>query len=876
MTPQELQNWLLTDGIEEDLNRLLQLTVVTEIDNFAPSIDTDGLLQQIDWDRLMLAGSILSRSTERAHQEAALRIATSALMLSNRIPVKDAGAILFEKLANHRAIDLGAERALIEPALHDRLGVSQRLEAQRRTLDHSVLVDATGKRLAVNQFQLEFWEGAERRDAWMSASAPTASGKTFLVSNWLVNNLKAGGYNTAVYLAPTRALVTEVEESLKNTLKDFAGSAIEVTSLPMVEKFMAAQDGSGKTIFVLTQERLHLLLNALDDNMSLDLLVVDEAHKIGDNQRGVVLQDAVERLTRINPKVRAIFISPATQNPGALLEDAPDGLARQSVESDVPTVLQNVIYAEQVPRKPKEWNLKLRDGEQMLDLGTLNLPSKPLGLKKQLAFIAAAAGQRGGTLVYANGPAEAEEIALLISQLADPVDDQENELSELADLIRKCVHRQYQLAPLVEKGVAFHYGNMPSLVRLEVERLFREGKLRFLVCTSTLIEGVNLSCRTIVVRSPKKGRGTPMEPHDFWNLAGRAGRWGNEFQGNIICISPSDKNSWPKGVPGRSKYPIQRETDAVIGQAEQLTEFLEAHANMPDGDLKIAAKYEQVSAYLLTTYLRLGSVSVAQFAKRHDIETLNKIDHILAELAQKMDIPVELAIRHPGVSIVSLQRLLSWVRIYKGDIEDLLPAPAESSDAYGRFVGIMQIVNEQVFPTFQPPGLVPLHALVVIEWLRGFSLSTIIRRRTEYHRRIGQTVNIAKVIRDTMELIEQTARFRAPKYFGAYLDVMKFHLKQIGREDLIDEDLDLGTALEFGVSTQTLMSLMEFGLSRISAVALYEKIALDKLDRAACLEWLTERKSNLEALELPMIVLREIRTKVLSTEAMPLTKSEAE
>ena len=220
MTPQELQDWLLTDGIEEDLNKLLQLTVVTEIDNFAPSIDTDGLLQQIDWDRLMLAGSILSRSTERAHQEAALRIATSALMLSNRIPVKDAGAILFEKLANHRAIDLGAERALIEPALHDRLGVSQRLEAQRRTLDYSVLVDATGKRLAVNQFQLEFWEGAERRDAWMSASAPTASGKTFLVSNWLVNNLKAGGYNTAVYLAPTRALVTEVEESLKNTLKD--------------------------------------------------------------------------------------------------------------------------------------------------------------------------------------------------------------------------------------------------------------------------------------------------------------------------------------------------------------------------------------------------------------------------------------------------------------------------------------------------------------------------------------------------------------------------------------------------------------------------------------------------------------------------------
>ena len=67
--------------------------------------------------------------------------------------------------------------------------------------------------------------------------------------------------------------------------------------------------------------------------------------------------------------------------------------------------------------------------------------------------------------------------------------------------------RVEKLVPLVERGVAFHYGNMPSLIRLEVERLFRSGKIRFLICTSTLIEGVNLSCRTIVLRGPRKGIG---------------------------------------------------------------------------------------------------------------------------------------------------------------------------------------------------------------------------------------------------------------------------------------------------------------------------------------------------------------------------------
>lgn len=284
---------------------------------------------------------------------------------------------------------------------------------------------------------------------------------------------------------------------------------------------------------------------------------------------------------------------------------------------------------------------------------------------------------------------------------------------------------------------------------------------------------------------------------------------------------------------------------------------------MATGNLKSAAKMEQVSAYLLATFLRDGSITEANLAKRHDARTIQEIDQRLARLASAIDLPLDLAVRHPGVSIASMQRLMNWFRQYDGDPEDLVPAPAESVDAYQRFNTAMTLVNEHLFPAFQPPGLVPLHVLVVNEWLRGFSLSTIIRKRTEYHDRNKQTYNIGKVIRETMELIEQTARFRAPKYLSAYMDVLKIFLKQADREDLIDEELDLGTALEFGVSTQTIMSLMEFGLSRISAVALYEKIAEDSLDQEGCISWLKERRSDLEMLELPKVVLREIVSKVL-------------
>ena len=864
MTPEKLQNWLLAEGIHVDLKRVIQLTAATEMDNLEPSIDIGSLTKEIEWNRLLLAGSILARSEQRKHQEAALRIATGALILKDDMATSDAAAVLLGKLANHRAIHLGEIRNRLKPALNERLGVSIRVETQRRRLENSVLVSSTGEQLLVNGFQREFWSEANNKNTWLSASAPTASGKTFLVSKWLIDALETDLVSVVVYLAPTRALVSEVEYSLRNLL--VSRSNIEVTSLPLREKYLLAINAEKKMVFVFTQERIHLLANALDEQIAVDLLIVDEAHKIGDSQRGVVLQDAVERLARANPSMRAVFISPATQNPEELLADVPDKMPKLVVESDSPTILQNVIFAEQMPRKPKKWELKLRFEEDLIDLGVLNLKSKPMGLTKRLAFIAAAIGERGGTLVYANGAAVAEKIALLISQLVEEVAEPDEELKDLADLIRRCVHRRYQLANLVEKAVGFHYGNMPSLVRTEVERLFREGKIKFLVCTSTLIEGVNLSCRTIVVRAPRKGISTTMEPHDFWNLAGRAGRWGDEFQGNIVCINPSDQIAWPNGVPKRAKFPIKRETDTVLARTDELRDYLLNHKSVPEKNLKNAAKLEQVAAYLLSTFMRLGSITEADFAKRHDAQTVREFNEQLSELAKDIEIPVELAIKYPGVSAIGLQRLLVAFRNFEGDIEEVLPAPAESYDVYNRFTAIMERINQYVFPTFLPDTLIPLHALIVQEWLRGYSLATIIRKRTEYHERHGQAYNIAKIIRDTMELIEQTARFHAPKYFAAYLDVLKMHLKEIGRSDLIEEDIDIGVALEFGVSTQTLLSLMEIGLSRISAVALYEKISLDNLDRESCIQWVTDRTEDLDALELPRLVTREIREKILKEE----------
>lgn len=860
-----LQSWLLQEGIRDELDVVTRRMVRMELDNLLPD-SSDQSVAAIDWSRLLLAGSILAHSEQRSDQEAALRIATAAISLANDQVLIDAGAVLLGKLSNFRAIELATDRDLLRPGLDERLGVSLRLENQRREMDRTILVRSSGVWLQVNDFQQRFWTSASE-EHWLSASAPTASGKTFLVLQWLIDQLISDEARVAVYLAPTRALVSEIEKSLQSLLGK--SNEIVVSSLPLREKYTSTRAGGHRLILVFTQERLHLLANVLKNQLEIDLLIVDEAHKIGDNQRGVILQDAIERVTRINPKLKAVFISPATQNPEELLTDAPPGVQTKSVDSDSATVLQNLIFANQAPRQSKRWNLTLQQQGSTLSLGTLQLASMPDGLKKRLAFIAAAVGERGGTLVYSNGAGEAEEIADLISQLLPKLDFVDSELAQLAELARKGVHQDFRLAPLVECGVAFHYGNMPSLIREEIERLFRSGKIRFLVCTSTLIEGVNLSCRTIVVRGPRKGIGHPMEPHDFWNLAGRAGRWGDEFQGNIICIEPNNTKAWPNGVPSRARYPIKRQSDVVLELGDRMVDYLSKRALSSLSTLEDSDEFEPVGSYLLTTFMQLGSISAAGLAKRHPPALIERLDHILGALAENIEVGVDLAARHSGVSAIGLQRLLEFFRGYAGDVENLLPAEVASNDSYDRFVTIMERVNEHLFLAFKPPSRTRLYALIVFKWLKGFSLAKIIRDSIDWHESAGRPYSLPLLIRSTMEMVEQIARFKAPKYLSAYMDVLNLYLREIGREDLIDEGFDIGTKLEFGVSTTTLLSLMELGLSRMSSVALYEKIARDNLSKDECVAWITIRMDQLQTMQIPALIIREVRERLTLTGKLP-------
>lgn len=389
MKAEELINWLLAEGAAAELAVLARVNALQDLENVEAAKPLEQALAEIDWHRLLFAGSVLARSDERRPREAALLIATTTMTCAKRGPLRDAAALLFEQLSNRLAVTLAQHKNELGYDLDGRLGVGARLELTRNRLRNSVVIEANGALLEVNAFQRAFWTGAQDAEGWLSASAPTASGKTFLVLQWILDQVRSRRARTVVYLAPTRALVSETEANLKNLLSQakIGPDQIRVSSLPLSEEYLATVDGGLPLIAVFTQERLHLFANALVDKMDIDLLIVDEAHKIGDTKRGVILQDAIERVVRSSPSVRAVFISPATQNPQTLLEDAPTEAERRVIDSDAPTVLQNVIFAQQLRKQTTKYQLSVRTGDDVEEIGVLNLPDRPTDLRKRIAFI---------------------------------------------------------------------------------------------------------------------------------------------------------------------------------------------------------------------------------------------------------------------------------------------------------------------------------------------------------------------------------------------------------------------------------------------------------------------------------------------------------
>jgi hypothetical protein len=423
-------------------------------------------------------------------------------------------------------------------------------------------------------------------------------------------------------------------------------------------------------------------------------------------------------------------------------------------------------------------------------------------------------------------------------------------IEDLRELAKDTVHGEYRLADVLKKGVAFHYGNMPTLIRAEIERLFKDGVLRYLVCTSTLLEGVNLPCRNIFARGPKRGKGTPMSIPDFWNLAGRAGRWGKEFRGNVICLD-TDPSVWPNLPRDRRRQPISFASGEVLSDVEALEGFARAE------DPAVAARADP----LRTSVYSFLATRVVQGVELNQIpgitlsgKRLERLEGTLRETVERVELPPDLIARHPGISPRAMQVLLDYFRRHPEPAK-LMIYPPESEEARLSYAKALSRSRDYLGADFGTDPRCAMLGILVRNWMRGYPLRGLIEERIDYQLEQKGKADVPKLIRETMDDVEEVARFSAPKYLACYLDVHEVFLARHEESLLVDPET-LTLMLELGVSRPTDVSLIGLGLTRTTVLALSDYLYDDELDREGALAWL--RTAPLERFRLLPMSRREI------------------
>ncbi|WP_019995399.1 DEAD/DEAH box helicase [Aureimonas ureilytica] len=810
--------------------------------------------------KLLYCAGVFVQTEDLDYRRMAQSIALNSLIVARGNEVAyERGRRILAELGNFPALDRVAADG---PAIG-----SSFLDALRRTLFRELNNVRVGDQwLPLTDFQKDTWDELPEAHA-IAISAPTSAGKSFLVIEHLCRQVERAATYCAVYVAPTRALLSEVGAKIQRRLGEAGG--VRVTTVPTL-------DGSApdRQVFVLTQERLQVLLAAT--SIAFDLVVVDEAQNLSDGSRGMILQDSIEQAVARSGSTRLVLLAPGArgfETVGATIGAPGLTVAR----SELPSVLQNRIQL----RKAEVGNAL------ELDLLTAEGPRR-LGIFRsargfdvpgsRLAAAALELGSSGGSLVYATGPTDAEETARQLAHGRDP--DGDAALAAISDFVKAHIHPDYSLAGMIRKGVAFHYGKMPTLLRETLEGAFRDGHVKFLTCTTTLFEGINLPARNVFIDTPTRGIRKPLAPAALWNFAGRAGRMSADIVGNVFLV---DYDEWP-----------EKPLDAFVGYEVQ-SAFLRTASDMPDRLLDALsgamptespqdddAPRVRAAAGLLIS--KASSKEVESYVERTlgtlDEGLRNRLAEASLAASERIDLPASLLATNWTVDPFGLRRLYDNMleKVAEGKTRKLMPVNPLGKGASTAYSSIFGRIHREV--NRGSVGFAGLVSGVALDWMRGLPYPVLLAKAVERQRRsdarrietnrITREENPASRVRDPGEivvddvirrefdLIEDQVRFRFVQLGKAYVEILALVLRDTGQEGAIRDIYDFPLALELGIATKSGWSFMELGLSRISAAALQPIYPDSNLTPEAARRWLAEIE-DINTLRLGTVIVDELR-----------------
>ena len=338
-------------------------------------------------------------------------------------------------------------------------------------------------------------------------SAPTSFGKTFVVFEYIARVMP----KTIVLIVPTLALVDEYKQKIIKKYKSTFSNYKVFTSIDSEKNY----DFSNNNLFILTHDRV-VNEEAISIFTEIDFLVIDEVYKLKtdfNDDRVLILNLAYKFLMEKSKKY--LLLAPFLKDVRNIekIQNKPVFFS-----SDFSPVVNKVIER------------RIENGNSR-NLETEKIVNELFNTKRLVYFPTVLALNK-----FISEPYNFK-ISLNRSEILD----------EFISWASYEIHEEWSILKALNKGILVHHGQLPLGIRMLQLELFdaKDSGYDIMLCTATLLEGVNTACENIIITKPARNK-TNFDAFDFFNLVGRTGRLCQYYLGTAYYIRSKEDRKYIK------------------------------------------------------------------------------------------------------------------------------------------------------------------------------------------------------------------------------------------------------------------------------------------------------------------------------------------
>lgn len=441
--------------------------------------------------------------------------------------------------------------------------------------------------ISLHPEQLMVVDEISKNDA-IILSAPTSFGKTFCVFEYIARKKP----QNVVLVVPTLALVDEYRRKIIRTHANSFSNYKVYTNVLSPEKVNFDEHN----IFIMTHDRI---ISGFDLNIlkSIDFLVIDEVYKLNidySNDRVLVLNLAYYYLAQKATKY--VLLAP---------------------------FIKGILNANQLEKKPKF--IRTNFSPVVNKIITVDILDDHDRFLQCSSIVESLKSQNQKTLIYF-------PTVLALYKYIDNIISSEQEIEITNEGVNNFIrwakheiHEKWAIVTALERGYLIHNGQLQLGTRIFLLDLFDDLNSGFnnLLCTSSLLEGVNTSAENIVITRPSTystRKGNEFTAFDFYNLVGRTGRLNKHYIGNAYYIKgPADPVFKLEDAEKTIKFEIldnSKDINVQLGIAqhqEKIDQFFkELNTNNDDYVKNVGAKLRIDNAILMYEIFKIYKENIKE------------------------------------------------------------------------------------------------------------------------------------------------------------------------------------------------------------------------------------------------------------------------